>query len=91
MNHIKNIFIRNAAYEDQIEINNRIVKRRNQDIPEGEIEFDKLRIVFTEFADSDLERLDSAFIDVDVQKKEGSTTGDFLILARGMKVRFEVK
>lgn len=90
MNHIKNIYIRNAAYEDQIEINGRVVKKRNHKAPEHEIEFDKLRIMFNDFADSDLERLDSGFIDVPFQKSQNFANSDILILARGTKVKFVV-
>jgi len=91
MNHIKNIFIRNAAYGDEILIDDRIVKHKNRPAPEGAQEFHQLRISFEEFADADLERLDSAFIDVNFQKREKSTQSDFLILSRGTKIHFEIR
>tara|TARA_A100000171_G_C2057772_1_gene108360 strand:+ start:298 stop:657 length:360 start_codon:yes stop_codon:yes gene_type:complete len=91
MNHIKNIFIRNAAFGDEILIDDRIVKHKNKSVPEHSVEFHKLRVSFEQFADSDLERLDSAFIDVNFHKNENNTQSDFLILSRGTKIRFEIR
>jgi hypothetical protein len=91
MDNIKNIFIRNAAYGDEILIDNRIVKHKNKDVPADSVEFHKLRVSFEQFADSDLERLDSAFIDINFHKSEHNTQAEFLILSRGTKIRFEIR
>lgn len=91
MNHIKNIFIRNAALADEILIDRRVVKQKNKPAPTESIEFNKLRITFTDFSDADIERLDSAFIDINFQKKQTAQEGDFLILSRGTKVHFELR
>ena len=90
MNHIKNIFIRSAAYEDGVVINGRTVKYKNQDAPKNVVEFDSLRVSFTSFEDSDLERLDSAFIDVPFQKTQQRCDTDILILARGSRVKLQI-
>jgi|TARA_R110000868_G_scaffold232991_1_gene486718 hypothetical protein len=91
MDNIKNIFIRNAAYGDEILVDDRIVKHKNQAAPEESVEFHKLRVTFSQFSDADLERLDSAFIDVNFHKHENSTQSEFLILSRGTKIRFEIR
>jgi hypothetical protein len=87
--HIKNIFIRNAHIGDEITIDGRIVKARNNVATEEEQLFNNLRVIFTDFANSDFERLDSVFLDAQTQKKECSECS-LLVLARGTSIEFKI-
>ena len=72
MGQIKNIFIRNAHMGDEIKIDGRIVKTRNEACPQEEQLFNNLRVTFMQFSNADFERLDSVFLDAQTQKKEGA-------------------
>ena len=87
--NIKNIFIRNANIGDEVTIDGRIVKARNYVATEEEQIFNNLRVIFTDFANSDFERLDSVFLDAQTQKKECSECS-LLVLARGISIDFKI-